>query len=307
MRTHHLRAGVTRATFVEPHTTLYRASLGGGAVKDEGFAKKGRGKGSSTSANSPHIVLVTLDDMGWNDIGYHSTDLPEATTYMTALAKKGIRLNQYYAQPSCTPSRSCIMSGKWVHKTGMQDLEVWTNNPNGVPLSNKLLSARMRDLGYRVYGFGKWNIGHCSLNYLPHERGFHSFLGYFTAGHTYKSWKVHYQVNGTFHWNEVRDMMSMTNEGEGESSWKFPKGEIQTYDTELFTNTSLDLIDTHFTDYAVKPMFMWLAHHGMHADSEEEPPSWMLTDANQEYLEELQALVDESTSADDPLFFSQVK
>ena len=36
----------------------------------------------------PHIVLFTVDDMGWNDVGFHSTDLPNATEYMNELVRK---------------------------------------------------------------------------------------------------------------------------------------------------------------------------------------------------------------------------
>lgn len=47
----------------------------------------------------------------------------------------------------------------------------------------KLLPEYLQDQGYRTYGFGKWNIGHCNVKYLPHERGFNYFLGYNCPGH----------------------------------------------------------------------------------------------------------------------------
>ena len=63
---------------------------------------------------------------------------------MNELVKKSIWLNNYYTQPSCTPSRSTIMSGKWVHKTGYQNMEVQYSYPVGMPLSHKLLPKHLQ-------------------------------------------------------------------------------------------------------------------------------------------------------------------
>ena len=102
---------------------------------------------SADESKQPHIILFTVDDMGWNDIGYTSTDLPEATEYMVKLAKKSVKLTHYYTQPSCTPSRVTIMTGKWAYKNGFQNHEIHPNDNIGVPLSNKLMPEHMQDLG----------------------------------------------------------------------------------------------------------------------------------------------------------------
>lgn len=120
---------------------------------------------SSSRASQPHIILFTVDDMGWNDIGYRSTDLPNATTFMTELSEKSIILTQYYTQPSCTPSRATIMSGKWAYKNGFQNYELHISDPVGLPLKNKLMPEFMVELGYKTHMIGKWNIGHCNERY----------------------------------------------------------------------------------------------------------------------------------------------
>ena len=56
-------------------------------------------------------------------MGYTSTDLPDATPYMNKLVRKGVKLTHYYAQPSCTPSRVTMMTGKFAYKTGYQNYE----------------------------------------------------------------------------------------------------------------------------------------------------------------------------------------
>jgi len=140
---------------------------------------------STEESIQPHIILFTVDDLGWNDFGLYSTDLPEATPFMSELAKKGVLITKYYTQPSCTPSRVTMMTGKYAYRNGFQNYELQHVDQVGVPLSNKLMPAYMKDLGYSTHMLGKWNIGHCSSKYLPHERGFDHFLGYLCPGHGY--------------------------------------------------------------------------------------------------------------------------
>ena len=159
-----------------------------------------------SSSNAPHILLVTLDDAGWNDLGYQSEDLScsaedegshcsnhsySVTPHMDSLAEAGVKLTGLYGQPSCSPSRAALLTGKWVHKIGFQDLEVEYYSNFSVPLQHTLLPQRLRvAAGYRTYGIGKWNIGHCNAQYLPWARGFDYFLGYFSGGKTYTTHEV---------------------------------------------------------------------------------------------------------------------
>lgn len=140
---------------------------------------------TTEESKQPHIILFTVDDLGWNDFGLYSTDLPEATPFMSSLAKQGVLMTKYYTQPSCTPSRVTMMTGKYAYRNGFQNYELQHVDQVGVPLSNKLLPAHMKELGYSTHMLGKWNIGHCSSKYLPHERGFDHFLGYLCPGHGY--------------------------------------------------------------------------------------------------------------------------
>ena len=62
-------------------------------------------------AKPPHIVLIVADDYGWNDVGYHNPDVHTPT--LDKLAAAGVKLDNYYVQPICTPSRSQLLSGKY--------------------------------------------------------------------------------------------------------------------------------------------------------------------------------------------------
>lgn len=67
----------------------------------------------SSLATPPNIVLIIADDYGWNDIGYHGSEIK--TPNLDSLASKGVKLENYYVQPICTPSRSQLLSGKLLY------------------------------------------------------------------------------------------------------------------------------------------------------------------------------------------------
>ncbi len=60
---------------------------------------------------SPHILFILADDYGWHDIGYHGSDIQ--TPNLDALAEAGLKLENYYVQPICTPTRSQLMTGRY--------------------------------------------------------------------------------------------------------------------------------------------------------------------------------------------------
>lgn len=64
--------------------------------------------------DKPNIVFIVADDYGWNDIGYHGSEIQTPT--LDRLAGEGVKLENYYVQPICTPSRSQLLSGLCYHR-----------------------------------------------------------------------------------------------------------------------------------------------------------------------------------------------
>ena len=62
------------------------------------------------AANKPNILMFVIDDLGWNDTSYQGSDIPTPT--IDKFANEGIRLQQYYVQRVCSPTRSAIMAGR---------------------------------------------------------------------------------------------------------------------------------------------------------------------------------------------------
>merc|ERR1719230_914608 len=72
-----------------------------------------------TSAAKPNIVMLVLDDVGWADVSYQGSDFP--TPVIDRLATtEGVRLENYYVQQVCSPTRSALMTGRYPFHTGMQ-------------------------------------------------------------------------------------------------------------------------------------------------------------------------------------------
>ena len=56
-----------------------------------------------------HILLIVVDDLGWRDVGFYNPQIN--TPNLDHLASKGVILDNYYVQPTCTPSRAALLSG----------------------------------------------------------------------------------------------------------------------------------------------------------------------------------------------------
>ena len=78
---------------------------------------------SKGNAQKPNIIFVLADDYGFNDIGYHGSQIRTPT--LDELAGQGVKLENYYVQPRCSPTRSQLISGRYQIHTGLQHAILW--------------------------------------------------------------------------------------------------------------------------------------------------------------------------------------
>jgi len=130
---------------------------------------------AAQSASRPNFVLIVSDDQGWKDVGFHGSDI--ATPSLDKLAAGGAKLEAFYAQPMCTPSRAALMSGRYPHRFGLQTLVIPSNGRYGLPTDERLLPRVLADAGYRTAIVGKWHLGHAERKYWPLQRGFQHQYG----------------------------------------------------------------------------------------------------------------------------------
>ena len=74
--------------------------------------------GVECKRSQPHILFMLADDLGWIDVGFHGSKIH--TPNIDSLAKDGVILDNFYAQPVCTPARGALMTGRYPIHTGKE-------------------------------------------------------------------------------------------------------------------------------------------------------------------------------------------
>lgn len=127
------------------------------------------------TAPRPHVVYIVADDLGWKDVGFHGSDIK--TPSIDKLAREGARLEQFYVQPMCTPTRAALLTGRYPNRYGLQTLVIPTPAKYGMPTDERLLPQALKEAGYRTAMVGKWHLGHSDRKYWPRQRGFDYHYG----------------------------------------------------------------------------------------------------------------------------------
>jgi arylsulfatase len=136
---------------------------------------------------SPNVLMVVLDDTGFGQLSCYGS--PIATPNLDALAANGLRYNNMHTTALCSPSRSCIVTGRNHHSNGMAAVtELASGYPgyNGiVPFENGFLSEMLLGHGYNTYMVGKWHLTPSNhetaagpYDRWPLARGFERFYGF---------------------------------------------------------------------------------------------------------------------------------
>jgi arylsulfatase A-like enzyme len=146
-----------------------------------GAAEADTGIETSAKDARPNLILIVADDLGLGDIGAFGSEIE--TPNLDALAAEGARLTAFHSMPSCSPTRSVLLTGVDNHLNGMGTMAE-DRMPHHEGLSGYLghlnnevvtVSTLLQDAGYHTYMSGKWHLGF-EQNLTPHARGFeHSF------------------------------------------------------------------------------------------------------------------------------------
>ena len=94
----------------------------------------------------PHILYITVDDLGWKDIGYHGSTVQTPT--LDRLAAAGARLEQFYVQPFSSQTRAAVTTGRYPMRYGMQTMQIQSFSRFGVPADERLLPKVLKEAGY---------------------------------------------------------------------------------------------------------------------------------------------------------------
>src|SRR5712675_1002888 len=114
--------------------------------------------GAAEPAKKPNIVYIVADDLGWKDVGFNGcTDIK--TPNLDKLAAEGVKFEQFYAQPMCTPTRAALLTGRYPFRYGLQTIVIPGPAGYGLATNEWLIPQCLADAGYATAIIGKWHLG----------------------------------------------------------------------------------------------------------------------------------------------------
>jgi arylsulfatase len=150
--------------------------------QDEAAAKKLAALFQRTG-NRPNIVWLIVDDMGWGDPGVYGggAAIGAATPNIDRLAREGLKLTSAYAQQTCTPTRSAILTGRLPVRTGLTRPILAGDKISKNPWADEIsLPTLLGQAGYTTLLTGKWHVGEAE-GMRPQDVGFDEYYGYYPA------------------------------------------------------------------------------------------------------------------------------
>ena len=199
-----------------------------------------------TNAESPNILFIIADDLGKDAInGFSEGIIKPNTTNIDVIRNNGISFSNFWSNPTCTPTRASIITGKYGYRTGLKSVgdelsisETTLQEYINTQTNNKYASAIV----------GKWHLSGNNTTINPEKFGIDYYAGLIRGA-----------VADYYQWILSEDGVSSQN---------------TEYITEVFTDLSIDWINQQS-----KPWFMWLAYNAPHTPFHV-PPSNMHSQGN---------------------------
>ncbi len=202
----------------------------------------------------PNILLIVADDMGYSDLGSYGGEIN--TPVLDSLAKEGVRYTDFYVAPTCSVTRSMLLSGTDNHVAGLGNMgELLAPNQVGQPgyegVLNKsvaTVASLLRDGGYHTYMAGKWHLG-LAADQVPHARGFERDFSLLVGGgsHFNDGWNIEWQIPQAPYMEDGKPLK------------KLPR---DFYSTKTYTDKTIQFIDEGREDG--KPFFAYMAFTAPH-------------------------------------------
>jgi arylsulfatase A-like enzyme len=217
-------------------------------------AHAGSSPDSKNKNKKPNFLLIVADDLGYSDLGSYGGEIN--TPVLDKLAQLGMRYTNFYVSPTCSVTRSMLLTGTDNHVAGAGNMaSLLAPNQVGKPGYEGVLNKRvasvaslLRDNGYHTYMAGKWHLG-LKPDQIPHARGFERDFSTLVGGgsHFDDRWNLEWQI----------PKMPYTEDGKPVD--KLPK---DFYSTKNYTDKMLQFIEEGRGDD--KPFFGYLTYTAPH-------------------------------------------
>jgi arylsulfatase A-like enzyme len=140
------------------------------------------------------VLFIVIDDTGFGQLGCFGS--PISTPNINKLAENGLRYTNMHTTALCSPTRSCILTGRNHHSNGMacitEGSEGYPGSNGAIPFENGFLSEMLLGNGYNTYAIGKWHLAPAEqvsaagpYDRWPLGRGFQRYYG-FLGGDTHQ-------------------------------------------------------------------------------------------------------------------------
>lgn len=177
-------------------------------------------------SKQPNIVLITADDLGFDDLSMHGHPFIE-TPNLDAMAQQSVQFTDFTVTPVCSTTRAALLTGRDFYKTGVSGVH---GGRDFLHLSETLISELLQENGYATGTWGKWHLGKTE-GYYPWNRGFDQ--GYYAELYRHKN---------SFGWLNGKPVKH--------DKWV----------SEVVTDYAIDFID----DNKSKPFFAYLSYLAPH-------------------------------------------
>ena len=200
------------------------------------------------TGTKPNVVVLMTDDQGYGDLACHGNPIIH-TPNLDALHAQSVRLTNFHVDPTCSPTRSALMTGRYSHRVKVWHTIIGRNMLQKDELTMADLFSRN---GYRTAHFGKWHLG-TNYPYRPIDRGFDEWLGQGDGG----------TGTATDHWGNDRVGDTYLRDGR--------KTPIEGYAPDVFFDEAIGFIRAN----KARPFFVYLATYVPHSPWTLPEPSWV--------------------------------
>ena len=127
---------------------------------------------TAAAGTKPNIIMIVSDDFGYGDAGAYGggENLGMPTPNLDRLAAEGMQFLSFYAQPSCTPGRAAMQTGRMPNRSGMTTV-TFQGQGGGLPAAEWTLASVLKTGGYKTFFTGKWHLGESDYA-LPIAHGY---------------------------------------------------------------------------------------------------------------------------------------
>ena len=203
----------------------------------------------------PNFIVIMTDDQGYGDLScMGNTDF--VTPNIDSLAKSGVRFTDWYAgSPVCSPSRACLMTGRYPGNAGVRAILAGHRKASGLTPKVPTLASALKKEGYQTNLVGKWHLG-LAEECRPNRNGYDYFYGFMAGCIDYYS-HIFYWGMADGHTNPTHDLWENDRE-------IYDNGE---YFTDLVTRKAVERI--RVCGQKEEPFFLFVGynapHYPMHA------------------------------------------